>query len=325
MAKKKVEELTIEEKLNNAIIPVDKQPYRVPKNWCWVKTGSIFSVEYGKELSSKKLIENGYPVFGANGQIGFYDRYMFEYPKALMGCRGTCGVMNLSLPKSFVTCNSLIIEGNNINISAKFIYYLYYALDLKKIITGSVQKQITISKLINFPVPLPPLAEQERIANKLDNYISKLYEVKEKLEKVVDTYNYRKNLILHRAFTGELTKNWRKENPDIESVDILLEKIKQEKENLKLNKTQKDKRFIKEEEIPYTIPNNWKWIKLKDIILYDVGGGTPSTQIDSYWNGNIPWHCFGRNSDDFRNHFFCFLQRRHQGLCNLTLLWCEER
>ena len=289
MAKKKVEELTIEEKLNNAIIPVDKQPYRVPKNWCWVKTGSIFSVEYGKELSSKILIENGYPVFGANGQIGFYDRYMFEYPKALMGCRGTCGVMNLSLPKSFVTCNSLIIEGNNINISAKFIYYLYYALDLKKIITGSVQKQITISKLINFPVPLPPLAEQERIANKLDNYISKLYEVKEKLEKVVDTYNYRKNLILHRAFTGELTKNWRKENPDIESVDILLEKIKQEKENLKLNKTQKDKRFIKEEEIPYTIPNNWKWIKLKDIILYDVGGGTPSTQIDSYWNGNIPW------------------------------------
>ena len=62
------------------------------------------------------------------------------------------------------------------------------------------------------PFHLPPLAEQKRIANKLDNYISKLDEAKEKLEKVVDTYNYRKNLILHKAFTGELTKNWRKEN-----------------------------------------------------------------------------------------------------------------
>ena len=263
MAKKKVEDQKIssfipekgkklEEKLNNAIIPVDKQPYKVPKNWCWVKTGSIFSVEYGKELSSKKLIENGYPVFGANGQIGFYDRYMFEYPKALMGCRGTCGVMNLSLPKSFVTCNSLIIDGNNINISAKFIYYLYYALDLKKIITGSVQPQITISKLINFPVPLPPLAEQKRIVNKLDNYISKIDKAKEKLEKVIDTCNYRKNLILHRAFTGQLTKNWRKEN------------------KFKLDDDIKKKAITKDSILPdehlYEIPKNWHWVRLSNII-----------------------------------------------------------
>ena len=157
-----------------------------------------------------------------------------------------------------------------------------------------------MKNFLNYPVPLPPLAEQERIVNKLDNYISKLNEAKEKLEKVVDTYNYRKNLILYRAFTGQLTKNWRKENPNIESVDILLEKINQEKQNLKLNKTQKDRGFIKEEEIPYNIPNNWKWIKLKDIILYDVGGGTPSTKIDSYWAGNIPWMSvkdFANNKD----------------------------
>ena len=213
MVKNKVEELTIEEKLNNALIPVDKQPYKIPQNWCWVKTESIFSIVYGKGLSSKDLIEKGFPVFGANGQIGYYNEYMFEQPKALMSCRGAySGVMNFSFPKSFITSNSLIIEGKNISIPAKFIYYLYSTLNVKRIVTGSAQPQITINKLKVVPVPLPPLAEQERIVNKLDNYISKLDEAKEKLEKVVDTYNYRKNLILYRAFTGQLTKNWRKEN-----------------------------------------------------------------------------------------------------------------
>ncbi|MBR0519067.1 restriction endonuclease subunit S, partial [bacterium] len=131
---------------------------------------------------------------------------------------------------------------------------------------------VPLKDLININFPLPPLAEQERIVNKLDNYISKLDEAKEKLEKVVDTYNYRKNLILHRAFTGQLTKNWRKENPNIESVEILLEKINQEKQNLtKKRQIRKDKDFINEE-IPYEIPNTWKWIKLKNICTKIVDG-----------------------------------------------------
>ena len=253
MVKKKVEGLTIEEKLNNALIPVDKQPYKIPQNWCWVKTESIFSIVYGKGLSSKDLIEEGFPVFGANGQIGYYNEYMFEQPKALMSCRGAySGVMNFSFPKSFITSNSLIIEGKNISIPAKFIYYLYSTLNVKRIVTGSAQPQITINKLKVFPVPLPPLAEQERIANKLDNYISKLDEAKEKLEKVVDTYNYRKNLILYRAFTGQLTKNWRKEN------------------KFELNDDIKKKAITKDLMLPdeylYEIPENWRWVRLGDVI-----------------------------------------------------------
>ena len=73
-------------------------------------------------------------------------------------------------------------------------------------------KHLSAKTLKKIPFPLPPLAEQERIVNKLDNYISKLDEAKEKLEKVVDTYEFRKYVILNKAFKGELTKNWRKEN-----------------------------------------------------------------------------------------------------------------
>ena len=55
MTKKKVKELTIEEKLNNALIPVDKQPYKIPKNWCWVKVNSISNIYTGNLTSHASL------------------------------------------------------------------------------------------------------------------------------------------------------------------------------------------------------------------------------------------------------------------------------
>ncbi len=92
-------------------MPVEEQPYKVPENWCWVKPKSIFNIEYGKGISTKELIDEGYPVFGANGMIGYTRKYMFEEPKALMSCRGAySGKMNISSEKAFVSSNSLIID-----------------------------------------------------------------------------------------------------------------------------------------------------------------------------------------------------------------------
>ncbi len=113
-----------EERLQAALVPDWEQPYKVPENWCWVYAPVMFSIEYGKGLSTKGLCKTGYPVFGTNGQIGFYNEYMFEDVKALMSCRGAySGTMNLSLPKSFITSNSLIINSRHKDIDAKFIYY----------------------------------------------------------------------------------------------------------------------------------------------------------------------------------------------------------
>ena len=56
MVKKKVEELTIEENWNNALIPVDKQPYEIPQNWCWVRLDSIVSIVTGKKMQIMLMI-----------------------------------------------------------------------------------------------------------------------------------------------------------------------------------------------------------------------------------------------------------------------------
>lgn len=210
---KKKETLTPEERLRAALVPESEQPYKVPENWCWVYAPSMFNIEYGKGLPTKKLCEDGYPVFGANGQIGFYNEYMFEDEKALMSCRGAySGTMNLSLPKSFITNNSLIIETKLADISVKFVFYLYSALNKEKLISGSAQPQVTVQAFNNYPVPVPPLAEQQRIVDRIESLFAKLDEAKQKAQDALDSFETRKAALLHKAFTGELTAQWRKEH-----------------------------------------------------------------------------------------------------------------
>ncbi len=295
MAKKKVEEFTIEEKLNNALIPVDKQPYKIPKNWCWVKVNSISNIYTGNSINEKvkaeKYINNtkgllyiatkdidfdSYINYETNVRISDYENFKIAPANTSLLCiEGGSAGRKVGFTNRCVCFVNKLCAFTPKKINSKYIYYYlktnYFSnqFNLKKhgLIGG-----VPLKDLININFPLPPLAEQERIVNKLDNYISKLNEAKEKLEKVVDTYEFRKYVILYKAFKGELTKNWRKENPNIESVDILLEKINQEKQNLaKKRQIRKDKDFI-DEETPYKIPNTWKWIKLKNICTKIVDG-----------------------------------------------------
>lgn len=252
MAKaKKKENLTPEERLQAALVPDWEQPYKVPENWCWVYAPAMFSIEYGKGLSTKELCETGYPVFGANGQIGFYNEYMFEDIKALMSCRGAySGTMNLSLPKSFITSNSLIINSKHKDIDVKFIFYLYSALKKKDLISGSAQPQVTVQAFSNYPIPLPPLLEQRRIVDRIEGLFAKLDEAKQKAQDALDSFETRKAAILHKAFTGELTAQWRKEH----GVGM----------------------------------ESWARHPLKDVT--QIGsGGTPSRKISQYYLGDILW------------------------------------
>ena len=214
MAKgKKKESLTPEERLQAALVPESEQPYKVPGNWCWVYAPAVFNIEYGKGLPTKELCESGYPVFGANGQIGFYSEYMFEEEKALMSCRGAySGTMNLSLPKSFITNNSLVIESKLADVSVKFVFYLYSALNKASLISGSAQPQVTVQAFNNYPVPISPLPEQQRIVDRIESLFAKLDEARQKAQDALDSFETRKAAILHKAFTGELTAQWRKEH-----------------------------------------------------------------------------------------------------------------
>src|SRR5690606_17898301 len=113
---------------------------------------------YGKNLPTKNLLPSGYPVFGGNGQIGFFDRYIYEEPQVLVSCRGEAsGAVNISFIKSFVTNNSLILEiGKRPEITFEFLKYYSLNTNFKVYVTGSAQPQITIEGLYDADFVLPP-------------------------------------------------------------------------------------------------------------------------------------------------------------------------
>lgn len=210
---KKEASLTPEERFQAALVPDWEWPYKLPGNWCWVYAPHIFDIEYGKGLPTKQLSDTGYPVFGANGQIGFYSEYMYKEPQALMSCRGAySGTMNKSLPYSYVTSNSLIISSPRGLMGTDCIYYLFSALNVSELISGTAQPQVTVQAFDGFPIPLSPLAEQQRIVDRIESLFAKLDEAKEKAQAVLDSFETRKAAILHKAFTGELTAKWREEH-----------------------------------------------------------------------------------------------------------------
>lgn len=130
---------------------------------------SICRPKQWKTISSKDLLDSGYPVYGANGKIGFYNSYTHEYSTVLITCRGaTCGSINISDPKSYVNGNAMALD----NLSEEVdLYYLKYYLEYRKlddVISGSAQPQITGKGLSKVKIPLPPLDQQKKIAAILD-------------------------------------------------------------------------------------------------------------------------------------------------------------
>jgi type I restriction enzyme, S subunit len=129
----------------------------------------ICSPKQHKTISIKDLKDNGYPVYGANGRIGFFSKYTHEHPTILITCRGaTCGTINICEPKSYVNGNAMALDNLSSEVELKFLFYYLQKRGFNDTISGSAQPQITFQNLKNIQIPLPPLPVQQKIAAILD-------------------------------------------------------------------------------------------------------------------------------------------------------------
>lgn len=153
----------------------------------WTKTtlGESCKMYQPKTISAKEMVSEGeYVVFGANGIIGRYDKYNHSEPQLLVTCRGaTCGSVNVSEPKSWITGNSMVIQPDTSKISMRFMEYVCRGgIDLSKAITGAAQPQITRKSLEPIEFSYPPLAEQQRIVATLDSAFAEIDKAVNKAE-----------------------------------------------------------------------------------------------------------------------------------------------
>jgi type I restriction enzyme, S subunit len=223
------------------LLPKEKWPYEIPENWNWVKSTEVFDIEYGKGLPVVNLTPTGYPVYGANGVIGYYTQYTQEDTRVLMTCRGaTCGTINVTVPKSFVTSNSLILKPKW-EADLKFVEYLFKSMDKRNLISGTAQPQITVKAFHDYYLPLPPMKEQKRIAEKVERLFAKIHEAKRGIQVVKESFELRRVAILTEALKGKLGTN--------DSKDQKIDKI---------NVLPANEHF-------YEVPENWSWVKIGSI------------------------------------------------------------
>lgn len=156
--------------------------------------GEISNPQQWKTISSSDMTESGYPVFGANGYIGFYSEYNHENETITVTCRGaTCGEVTLVKPKTYITGNSMSIDDiDEQKYSVKFIYYALCIRGFSDVITGSAQPQIVGSSIKKVKFLVPCIKEQSEIANFLTWIDQRIENLAQQLEQAK---NWKKGLL----------------------------------------------------------------------------------------------------------------------------------
>ena len=301
---KEEKELLIKEKKIKKQKPLpeiteDEIPFAIPENWKWVRLGEIGIWEAGTTPSRSKseYYINGKIPWVKTGdltdsilksvtenitQLALEETSLKIKPVgsvliAMYGATiGKVSILGIEATTNQACCACVTYK----NIYNKYIfYYLISQRDnLKKMGAGGAQPNISREKIIKTIMPLPPLAEQKRIVEKLDNVLANIDELKVNEEKLsILQKNFPDKLkksILQSAIQGKLTEQLATDD----NVEDLLQEIKEEKERLikeKKIKKQKPLPEITEDEIPFAIPENWKWVRLGEITSIKGGKRIP--------------------------------------------------
>lgn len=232
-AKKSEVTLTLEEKLEQALVADWEQPYKVPENWCWTTLGMLCKFINGYAFKSNNFSDvTGVPVIRitniSDGHVDIEncifttetdidEKFIVNNGDLLIAMSGaTTGKNGVYKNDVKVFLNQRV---GNIKVKYKNIlkqeFRNYYISCIQETILdsayGGAQPNISASKICQLLIPLPPFSEQQRIVDRIERMFLKLDEVKENVQNVIDGFENRKSAILHKAFTGELTAKWRKE------------------------------------------------------------------------------------------------------------------
>ncbi len=294
--KKLIEEKKIKKEKPYPPITDEEKPFELPQGWEWVRLGEIIDVRDGTH-DTPKYISTGIPLVTSknlkDGEIDFKStrfismedaekinqRSAVEDGDILFAMIGSIGnPIIVKKTREFAIKNMALFKSINFNCTNMFYILNFLMLEqgvMKEKASGGVQSFVSLSFLRNYAIPLPPLSEQKRIVEKLEQ-IMPLIDEYEKLEKELTLLDGNlkdklKNSLLQEAIRGKLVSQDQNDEP----ASVLIEKIKAEKEKLveeKKIKKEKPLAPITDEEKSFEIPIGWEWIRFGELMLKVTDG-----------------------------------------------------
>lgn len=289
-------------------------PFEIPESWKWVRLGEVILVEMGQSPKGSAVNSGPEGIEFHQGKVMFSDKFIMESDKKttqptkiaevnsiLLCVRAPVGKVNIS-PRRICIGRGLCAL-NPINLNLEFAYYLLVQQENSfiKQSTGTTFKAISREIVSNQIIPLPPLNEQKRIVQKIEELML-LVEAYEESWKRLEELNKKfpedmKKSLLQEAITGKLVEQRAEEGTSEE----LYKTIQAEKKKLiKEGQIKKQKALpeITEDEMPFNIPESWKWVRLGEIGEWGAGS-TPSRSNPKFYGGKIPWLKTGDLNDSY--------------------------
>lgn len=169
--------------LEETPISEDEKPFDIPESWEWVRIGSIFSMQAGKnvtaaDIKAEKSEKFPYQCYGGNGIRGYVAKYNTTGCFPLVGRQGAlCGNVNIAEGNFWATEHAVVTNGFGLT-EILWQYYFLKALNLNKLATATAQPGLAVSNVIESLIPLPPLAEQKRIVAKIEEVFAEIDKLK---------------------------------------------------------------------------------------------------------------------------------------------------
>lgn len=295
-------------------ITEDEIPFDIPESWEWTRVFNVADMYTGNsiaesvKLSKYTKVEKGYDYI-ATKDVGFdhvvdyengvripfnEDKFRYSYQNSILMCiEGGSAGRKIGILDRTVCFGNKLCSFNAIIIDPLYLYYYLQSPLFTQVFRGGITGIIggvSINKLKTIIIPLPPLEEQKRIVAKIEElmpYVEKYGEAHSKLEEFNKKFpEDMQKSILQYAIQGKLVEQREEEG----TAEELYRQIQAEKAKLiKEGKIKKEKPLaeIAEDEIPFEIPENWKWVRLGDLVSFCGGFAYKSTSYISESNNQI--------------------------------------
>lgn len=322
----------------------DEIPFEIPENWKWVRAGEIVYVIGGTSYAKGDVSLNGIRILRGgnltNSEVTYSDDDIFVPVKysdkektiqkndvlivASTGSStgiGKTGIVSKSDESAQIGAFLRIIRSYSKSVSQYVdLFYLSneYVGRIRALAKGTNINNIKEKYITEMLLPLPPLPEQRRIVDKIDRAFAQISIIDSLQQQYESDCEVLKAKIIDAGIRGKLTEQL----PADGNAGDLYARIQKEKAKLiKEGKIKKEKPLpeITDDEIPFEIPDNWKWVHLQDIGSWSAGA-TPSRKNSEYYrNGTIPWVKTGELNDGYISDVEEYITEKAFNECSVRL------